>query len=46
MFRGLPPDEAPQARLSDAASFAAEAILYIDSLYGAAMRLTRNPADA
>ena len=46
MFRRRPPDEAPQARSGDAASFAAEAMLYVDSLYGAAMRLARNPADA
>ena len=46
MFRGRSPDEAPQARSGDTASFAAEAMLYVDSLYGAAMRLTRNPADA
>ena len=46
MFRRQPPDEAPQARSGDAASFAAEAMLYVDSLYGAAMRLARNPADA
>ena len=46
MFQRRPPDEAPQARSGDAASFAAEAMLYVDSLYGAAMRLARNPADA
>ena len=46
MFRGRLPDEAPQARSGDAASFAAEAMLYVDSLYGAAMRLTRNSSDA
>ena len=46
MFRGRSPDEDLQDRSGDAASFAAEAMSYVDSLYGAAMRLTRNPADA
>ena len=46
MFRGRPPDEPEEAESGAAGSFAAEALLYVDSLYGAAMRLTRNPADA
>ena len=31
---------------ADAGALASEALTHIDSLYGAAMRLTRNPADA
>ncbi len=37
------PDETPQER---SARFEAEALQHIDSLYGAALRMTRNPADA
>jgi RNA polymerase sigma-70 factor (ECF subfamily) len=37
------PDETPQQR---SARFEAEALEHIDSLYGAALRMTRNPADA
>jgi RNA polymerase sigma-70 factor (ECF subfamily) len=37
---GAEPDEARTAR------FEAEALVYLDQLYGAALRMTRNPADA
>lgn len=40
-----PEDTAPEASADDAA-FASDALSYIDSLYGTAMRLTRRPADA
>ena len=46
MFRGRPPDEAATAGSGEAGSFHDAAMLHIDSLYGAAMRLTRNPSDA
>ena len=46
MFRGRQPDEAATLGSGDAGSFHDTAILHVDSLYGAAMRLTRNPTDA
>ena len=39
-------DSGPGPGTSDDSVLAAEALTHIDSLYGAAMRLTRNPADA
>jgi RNA polymerase sigma-70 factor (ECF subfamily) len=41
---GSPPGVAASGDGDDA--FAAEALSYIDSLYGTALRLTRKPADA
>ena len=48
MVRGRGPDDGPTADAGPGgyASFEAESLLYVDSLFGAAMRLTRNPADA
>lgn len=40
-------DASPDAALDDAAAaFEDEALSYLDQLYGAALRMTRNPADA
>jgi RNA polymerase sigma-70 factor (ECF subfamily) len=39
-----PPASAPAADQDD--DFAEEALTYVDSLYGTALRLTRRPADA
>ena len=39
----VPADEDQQARTE---RFEAEALVYLDQLYGAALRMTRNPADA
>jgi RNA polymerase sigma-70 factor (ECF subfamily) len=45
VFRRRPPtDSAPGAQQDD--EFVQEALSYIDSLYGTALRLTRRPADA
>ena len=48
-FRRSPPPAPPSPRESGAEgddAFAAEALSYVDSLYGTALRLTRRPADA
>ena len=52
VFRRRPPAPADAARPSDSDGgagdddFAREALSYVDSLYGTALRLTRRPADA
>ncbi len=46
MVRGRTPDTAPLTEVDDLGSLPEEAMLHVDSLYGAAMRLTRNPPDA
>jgi RNA polymerase sigma-70 factor (ECF subfamily) len=52
VFRRRPPSSGPggvernAAAADDADPFVAEALSYIDSLYGTAMRLTRRPHDA
>ena len=44
VFRRRPPTADPVPDAEDA--FAREALSYVDSLYGTALRLTRRPADA
>ncbi len=39
-------DDVPETEEQRSARFAADALVYLDQLYGAALRMTRNPADA
>ena len=46
MVQGRTPDAAARHEVDSLGSLPDEAMLHVDSLYGAAMRLTRNPPDA
>jgi len=46
VFRRRPPPPADPAATDKDDGFAREALTYVDSLYGTALRLTRRPADA
>lgn len=45
-FRRRPPQSSEAAQSAGDDEFAREALSYVDSLYGTALRLTRRPADA
>ena len=42
----LPPSDAPETPEERTQRFERDALPYLDQLYGAAMRMTRNPQDA